>query len=153
VSSVVWDEPVDDPVQVGAAAQRLREVGVRLEDPLLVLHAPHETERPVADRRDGAERVVRQLSGRLDKTFDADAYHQAEGLVVKVEAGRGVVHNQFLKDLFQACMMHEVRYLAIAVRNTYRRLPDFERVLRFFDTLYASNRLRLPLDGVLIIGY
>jgi hypothetical protein len=92
-------------------------------------------------------------NGRLDKTFDADAYHQAEGFVVEVEAGRAVDNNQFLKDLFQACMMHEVQYLAIAVRNVYRGSPDFERVLRFFDTLYASNRLRLPLDGILIIGY
>jgi hypothetical protein len=97
--------------------------------------------------------VLFGLNGRLDKTFDADAYHQGEGFVVEVEAGRGVVNNQFLKDLFQACMMHEVRFLAIAVRNIYRRSPDFERVLRFFDTLYASNRLRLPLEGILIIGY
>jgi hypothetical protein len=97
--------------------------------------------------------VLFGLNGRLDKTFDADAYHQSEGFVVEVEAGRGVVNNQFLKDLFQACMMHEVRYLATAVRNVYRRSPDFERVLRFFDTLYASNRLRLPLEGILIVGY
>jgi hypothetical protein len=97
--------------------------------------------------------VLFGLNGRLDKTFDADAFHQAERFVVEVEAGRAVDNNQFLKDLFQACMMHEVRYLAIAVRNVYRGSPDFERVLRFFDTLYASNRLRLPLDGILIIGY
>jgi hypothetical protein len=30
---------------------------------------------------------------------------------------------------------------------------DFERAARFFDTLYASNRLKLPLDGILLIGY
>ncbi len=50
-------------------------------------------------------------------------------------------------------MMHEVNYLAIAVRNIYRGSNDFEKVRTFFDTLYASNRLKLPLDGVLIIGY
>ncbi len=97
--------------------------------------------------------VLFGINGRVDKAFDADAYHQAEGFVVEVEAGRGVVNNQFLKDLFQACMMHQVEYLAIAVRNTYRGTPDFERVVRFFDTLYASSRLRLPLNGILIIGY
>jgi hypothetical protein len=59
-------------------------------------------------------------NGRLEKAFDADAYHEAEGFVVEVEAGRGVTNNQFLKDLFQACMMHDVHYLAIAVRNVYR---------------------------------
>jgi hypothetical protein len=93
------------------------------------------------------------LFGRTDKSFDADAHHVAEGFVVEVEAGRGVVNNQFLKDLFQACMMHDVFYLAIAVRNTYKGTKDFESVCKFFDTLYASNRLQLPLRGLLVIGY
>ncbi len=97
--------------------------------------------------------VLFGLNGRLEKAFHADAYNQQEGFVVEVEAGRAVVNNQFLKDLFQACMMHEVRYLAIAVRNTYGRSKDFEMVMRFFDTLYASNRLKLPLEGILIIKY
>ncbi len=92
-------------------------------------------------------------NGRLEKAFDADAYHEKEGFVVEVEAGRGYTNNQFLKDLFQACMMHGVEYVAIAVRNVYRTSPDFERIERFFQTLYASNRLNLPLKGVLLIGY
>jgi len=50
-------------------------------------------------------------------------------------------------------MMHGVKYLAIAVRNVYRENPDFERAEKFFQTLYASNRLKLPLDGILLIGY
>ncbi len=97
--------------------------------------------------------VLFGLNGRTAKSFDADAHHTAEGFVVEVEAGRGVVNNQFLKDLFQACMMHDVFYLAIAVRNTYKGAKDFENVCKFFDTLYASNRLQLPLRGLLIIGY
>jgi hypothetical protein len=92
-------------------------------------------------------------NGGLEKSFEADAYHQLEGFVLEVEAGRAVDNNQFLKDLFQACMMNEVRYLAIAVRRVYRGDRNFETVCRFFDTLYASNRLKLPLDGILIIGY
>lgn len=92
-------------------------------------------------------------NGKLEKAFDADAYHEQEGFVLEVEAGRGVVNNQFLKDLFQACMMHDVWYVAIAVRNTYKKNQDYEIVERFFGTLYASNRLSLPLKGVLVIGY
>jgi hypothetical protein len=92
-------------------------------------------------------------NGQVEKSFDADAYHSAHGFVLEVEAGRGVVNNQFLKDLFQACMMHDVRYLGIAVRNVYRQSPDFEKVCRFFDTMYASSRLQLPLEGILVIGY
>lgn len=92
-------------------------------------------------------------NGKLEKAFDADAYHEAEGFVLEVEAGRGVTNNQFLKDLFQACMMHGVSYAAIAVRNTYKKNQDYELVERFFGTLYASQRLTLPLKGVLLIGY
>jgi hypothetical protein len=97
--------------------------------------------------------VLFGLNGKLEKSFEADAYNSKEGFVVEVEAGRGVTNNQFLKDLFQACMMHEVYYLAIAVRNTYRENKNFDVVHRFIDTLYSSDRLKLPLKGILIIGY
>ncbi len=97
--------------------------------------------------------VLFGLNGKLEKSFDADAHHQAGGFVVEVEAGRGVVNNQFLKDLFQACMMHDVYYLAIAVRTTYKGSQDFETVCRFFNTLYSSQRLQLPLRGILVLGY
>jgi hypothetical protein len=97
--------------------------------------------------------VLFGMNGRLEKSFDADAYNKSEGFVIEVEAGRGVLNNQFLKDLFQACMMHDVRILGIAVRNIYKKRKDFFEVSRFFDTLYASNRLRLPLEGILILGY
>lgn len=92
-------------------------------------------------------------NGRLEKSFHANAFHEDLGFVVEVEAGRGVTNFQFLKDLFQACMMADVYYLAIAVRNTYQKMDDFERIDRFFSTLYASNRLKLPLKGLLAIGY
>jgi hypothetical protein len=96
-------------------------------------------------------------NGRVSKAFEADAHHVEGKFVVEVEAGRAVVNNQFLKDLFQACMMDDVDYLAIAVRNVYVaagvKNPDFERVITFFETMYASNRMRLPLRGILVIGY
>lgn len=91
--------------------------------------------------------------GIIAKSFKADAFHRAAGVVVEVEAGRAVDNNQFLKDLFQACMMADTRFLVIAVRLLYRGHQDFRTVLAFFDTLYASGRLQLPLDGVLVIGY
>jgi len=97
--------------------------------------------------------VLFGLNGRFEKSFDADAHHRAAKFVVEVEAGRAVVNNQFLKDFFQACMMDEVEYLAIAVRNLYGKNNDFERVCVFFETLYASRRLEPPLKGILVIGY
>ena len=60
-------------------------------------------------------------------------------------------------------MMDGVSYLVIAVRNYYRikakslkgykEDKDFEDVNLFFETLYTSARLNLPLKGILIIGY
>lgn len=89
----------------------------------------------------------------MEQSFDADGYHKEKKIVIEVEAGRAVTNYQFLKDLFQACVMSDVDYLVIAVRNIYRKNQDFEKVISFFNTLYASGRLILPLKGILIIGY
>lgn len=97
--------------------------------------------------------VLSGRNGKVQKSFEADARMEAEELVLEVEAGRGVTNYQFLKDLFQASMMQGVNYLGIAVRNVYRSSRDFDKICVFFDTLYTSNRLSLPLKGVLIIGY
>jgi len=91
--------------------------------------------------------------GKILKCFNADAHATSMGWVLEVEAGRAVSNNQFLKDIFQACMMHDVHYLAIAVRNTYRSSDDFATVENFLETLYVSGRLVLPLKGILLIGY
>jgi hypothetical protein len=91
--------------------------------------------------------------GRILKCFNADAHAASEGWVLEVEAGRAVDNNQFLKDIFQACMMHDVVHLAIAVRNTYRGSDDFAKIESFLETLYVSGRLQLPLKGILLIGY
>jgi hypothetical protein len=50
-------------------------------------------------------------------------------------------------------MMHNVEYSAIAVRNVCRACKDFERVVRFFYTLCASDRIKLSLAGMLITSY
>ena len=91
--------------------------------------------------------------GKILKCFNADAHAAEKGWILEIEAGRAVDNNQFLKDIFQACMMHDVQHLAIAVRNTYRGSDDFGRVESFLETLYVSGRLQLPLKGILLIGY
>jgi hypothetical protein len=132
-------------------------------DGVLALVAPHllalgfavETGKKAAEKI--RVPVLYGNNGRVSKAFETDAHHVEGKFVVEVEAGRAVVNNQFLKDLFQACMMDDVDYLAIAVRNVYLaaglKSPDFDRVITFFDTMYASNRMRLPLRGILVIGY
>jgi hypothetical protein len=97
--------------------------------------------------------VLFGINGKLEKYFDADAYNVDQKSIIEVEAGRAYTNYQFLKDLFQACMMFEVDFLTIAVRRTYLGNPDFQKIITFFETLYASSRLKLPLKGILIIGY
>ena len=89
----------------------------------------------------------------IDKAFNADAISIDGKIVIEIEAGRATENNQFLKDIFQACMMFEVEYLVIVVRKVYRTHNDFDRIHTFLETLYISNRLHLPLKGILLIGY
>lgn len=97
--------------------------------------------------------VLFGLNNSIDKCFNADALSQDGKIVIEVEAGRAVDNNQFLKDIFQACMMHDVEYLVLVVRKIYRGKNDFEQIFAFLETLYISNRLQLPLKGILLIGY
>jgi hypothetical protein len=100
-------------------------------------------------------------NNEVDKSFFADALSADGKIVIEVEAGRAVRNNQFLKDIFQACMMFEVEYLVIAVLNEYKYNSggrqtvghDYQEIKTFLEALYVSNRLRLPLKGILLIGY
>ena len=156
--------PPDLAIQVVEAFQKVAEdidskthnyesnkVLVRVAAGLLALGFTVESGKKKADKI--SVPVLFGLNGRPEKSFDADAHHPSANFVVEVEAGRAVVNNQFLKDFFQACMMDEVEYLALAVRNLYSKNNDFARVCVFFETLYASRRLEPPLKGILIIGY
>lgn len=97
--------------------------------------------------------VLFSLNNKIDKFFDADAVSENGKIVIEVEAGRAYVNNQFLKDVFQACMMPSVDYLILAVRNNYRGNDDFSKIFQFFETLYINGRLQLPLKGIVLIGY
>lgn len=97
--------------------------------------------------------VLFSINNRIDKFFDADAISADGKIVLEVEAGRAYVNNQFLKDVFQACMMPSVDYLILAVRNDYRGNDDFSKIFQFFETLYINGRLQLPLKGIVLIGY
>lgn len=127
---------------------------------VLALVEPHLTQvgfRVESENNKPEERVLVPVlfgkNGKVEKSFHVDAFHEDEGFVVEVEAGRAVVNNQFLKDLFQACLMHEVYYVSIAVRNSHKGENDFEKVDRFLEILFASGRLKLPLNGILLLGY
>lgn len=97
----------------------------------------------------------------IDKSFFADALSSDGRIVIEVEAGRAVFNNQYLKDIFQASMMYEVEYLVLAVLNEYhykvngaeKVSNDYNYIKTSLETLYVSNRLKLPLKGILLLGY
>lgn len=97
--------------------------------------------------------VLFGLNNKIDKFFDADGINKDSSIVLEVEAGRAYRNNQFLKDIFQACMMPSVEYLVLAVRNTYAGTDDFQSIFAFLETLYINGRLKLPLKGIVLIGY
>ena len=97
--------------------------------------------------------VLFSINNKIDKFFDADAVSADGKIVIEVEAGRAYRNNQFLKDIFQACMMPTAEYLVIAVRNHYYNSDDFKSIFQFLETLYISGRLKLPLKGIVLIGY
>ena len=97
--------------------------------------------------------VLYGKNGKIDKKFEADGINEDGTIVIEIEAGRAVLNNQFLKDIFQASMMDKVEYLVLAVRNTYKKKRDFDEVYTFLETMYVSNRIQLDLKGILLIGY
>lgn len=97
--------------------------------------------------------VLFGVNNKVDKSFYVDAISKDGRIVIEVEAGQATDNHRFLKDIFEACMMFDVDYLVLAVRNKYRTHYDFNRVYTFLETLYVSNRLHLPLKGILLVGY
>lgn len=99
------------------------------------------------------------------KSFSADAlWTDSDGrqTVVEVEAGGAVANNAWRKDVMEACLMPFVDYLVIAVRNEYlsagpggatRTGRDYETVSREVAAIYASEHWRLPLRGLMVLGY
>ena len=55
--------------------------------------------------------VLFGLNNNVDKFFNADGISNDGRIVLEVEAGRATANFAFLKDTFQACMMHGVEFL------------------------------------------
>ena len=60
---------------------------------------------------------------------------------------------QFLKDIFQASMMMETDYIILAVRNLYLGKNDYEKIQKFIEVIYLTNKIKLDLKGIILVGY
>jgi hypothetical protein len=96
-------------------------------------------------------------NGAVLVQYDVDAYHPEHRVVLEVEAGRGAASNADYRDLVRASLMVEVSYLVLAMMLTYKgggqTMRSYEIARNRIDAIFASERLALPLDGVLLMGY
>ena len=113
----------------------------------------YEVEKSKKDKDKISVPVLFEKNGQVSLKFEVDAFSADLYTVIEVEAGRAVTNYQFLKDFYEACMMQDVKYFCVAVRNTYKNKQDFEKVCDFFVSLFVSNRVKIPLEGILVIGY
>lgn len=99
--------------------------------------------------------------GVEERAYEVDAFHPELGVALEVEAGRGTQGNAIYRDVIQTSLLIDARFLALAVLIEYRfksggraiASPDYRKTSSVFDAIYASDRLPLPLEGVLVIGY
>ena len=91
--------------------------------------------------------------GKEELAFEADAFHKEWKTVIEVEAGRAFLNYQFLKDIFQASMMMDTNYLILAVRNLYKGKNDFSKIKSFIEVIYLTNKIKLDLKGIILVGY
>lgn len=99
--------------------------------------------------------------GRPRVEYAVDAVHDDEGVLVEVEAGRGARGNAVFRDLVRSSLIVGARFLVLGVMDEYRHrssgkeitVRSYEEARRTLDAIYASQRLQLPFEGVLLLGY
>jgi hypothetical protein len=99
--------------------------------------------------------------GRERVSYEVDAVHDELGIVLEVEAARGARGNAVYRDLVRSSLIVDQRFLVLGVMRGYRHqssgrptiVSSYRDAKDQLDALYASGRLRLPFDGVLLFGY
>lgn len=95
--------------------------------------------------------------GRTVVAYEVDGFHPEHGIVLEVEAGRGAANNADYRDLVRTSLMVDARYLILAMMLEYTgggaTVRSYEQTRDRLDAIYASERLKLPLTGVLLVGY
>jgi hypothetical protein len=99
--------------------------------------------------------------GEFLRKYEIDAFHPEHGIALEVEAGRATMGNAIYRDLIQASLMVDAQYLALAVPAEYRyrsgsrtaKEPSYGKTYSVVEAIYSSERLSLPFEGLLLIGY
>jgi hypothetical protein len=99
--------------------------------------------------------------GTYLRKYEIDAFDEEDGVALEVEAGRATMGNAIYRDLIQASLMVDARFLALAVPLEYRyksggktmKEPSYAKTYSVVEAIYGSQRLSLPFEGMLLIGY
>jgi hypothetical protein len=99
--------------------------------------------------------------GRPRVKYDVDGVHEELGILLEVEAGRGARGNAVYRDLVRTSLIVDARYLALGLMDEYHHqssgrpvvVRSYSDAKDQIDAIYASQRLRLPFEGVLLFGY
>lgn len=111
-----------------------------------------------------ADKIIRPSlygeNGAVAASYELDAFHEELGVAVEVEAGQSMSNNNDYRDVVRTALLLDVKYLALVVPIAYRTgqsalrtAKSYERARNMVGAIYASSRLKLPFDGVLVVGY
>lgn len=113
------------------------------------------------------EKVARPVlfgeNGAASVTYEVDGVHDGLGVVLEVEAGRGAQNNAAYRDIIRASLIVNANHLALLMPLVYRfggreggrpsQVAAYDDARHMLDAIYASRRLTLPFQGVLLVGY
>lgn len=93
--------------------------------------------------------------------YDVDGVHDELGVLLEVEAGRGARGNAVYRDLVRTSLIVNAAFLVLGVMQEYHHksggksivVRSYDEAKDQLDAIYASQRLRLPFEGVLLFGY
>lgn len=119
----------------------------------------------VEQSKRAVDRIARPVlfgeGGKADVTYEIDAFHDGLGIAVEVEAGRGAMSNADYRDIIRMSLLLDARYMVLMMPKVYRfrsgdrmqQTHGYTQTLKVLSAIYASQRLRLPFDGVLLVGF
>src|SRR3954469_3104369 len=96
-------------------------------------------------------------AGRPVVPYEVAGFHAEVGIILEVEAGRGAAGNADYRDLVRTSLIVDAEYLVLAMMLEYKTgkttMRSYERTRDQIDAIYASERLKLPFRGILLVGY
>jgi hypothetical protein len=97
--------------------------------------------------------------GSVVKAFNVDAFRATDGIAIEVASGGAVYNNRVLLDLIKMSLAVDVNYGAILVPVAYATeektwQAPYPEAVKLFDAMNANpERFRLPLEGLILVGY